>query len=154
MVALAGLLALVAVSGPPSARAHWAELRLAASADGGARSALAFLRGSARREEAGAPACSGDVCQPIVTVPGFEPRYSPRGRRTELTLKLLEKARLEPLATAAFWFAASGLRLDYTPPQLSPGSYPPGYAGWGRASVEVRWRIDASGVPVFPRRKR
>jgi hypothetical protein len=154
VAAVAGLLALAAVSGLPAARASGADLRLAEPEDGGARAVLVLARGSARGEEVGAPACSGEVCQPIVTVPGFEPRYSSRGKRTELTLKLLEKARLEPFATAAFWFAASGLRLDYTPPQLSPGSYPPGYSGWGRASIWLRWRIDAAGTPVFPRRGR
>lgn len=153
MVAFAGLLALAAVSGHPSARAL-GELRFAVPGDGGARGALVVARGAARGAERGVPAWSGDVWQPVVAVPGYERSYSARGKRTELTLRLLEKARLEPFATAAFWFAASGLRLDYTPPQLSPGSYPPGYSGWGRASIWLRWRIDAAGTPVFPRRGR
>ncbi|HSN93205.1 MAG TPA: hypothetical protein VLS93_18390 [Anaeromyxobacteraceae bacterium] len=153
MVAFAGLFALAALSGLPPALGTATELRLAPIARGGGEGALAFAAESTRGDER-APACSGEVCQPIVAVPGFEPRFSIRGKRTELTLRALEKARLEPFATVAFWLAAAGLRLDYTPPQLAPGSYPVGYSGWGRVSIWLRWRIDATGVPVFPRRRR
>jgi hypothetical protein len=150
VVSLAGLLALAAASGVVGAR-QAPELRLLAL---GGSPGPSLLAGEARRGDAGGPACSGEVCQPVVAVPGYEPRYSIRGKRTELTLRVLEKARLEPFATAAFWLAASGLRLDYTPPQLSPGSYPPGYSGWGRASIWLRFRIDATGTPVLPSRRR
>ena len=152
MASLAGLAVLAALSGLPGP-GDAPELRLAVLGRDAGGATLAVAAG-ATREDAGAPACSGEVCQPVVAVPGFEPHYSIRGKRTELTLKVLEKARLEPFATVAFWVAASGVRLDWTPPQLSPGSYPPGYAGWGRASIWLRWRIDANATPVFPRRAR
>lgn len=152
MISAAGLALLPVLAGTPAAPAG-TELRLALAGRVGGGAEVA-LPAKAPREEARAPACSGEICQPVVAVPGFEPRYSIRGKRTELVLKTLEKVPAGPLTDLMYLFSASGLRLDYTPPQLSPGSYPPGYSGWGRASVWLRWRIDAAGTPVFPRRSR
>jgi hypothetical protein len=101
-----------------------------------------------------APVCSGDVCQPIVAVPGFEPSYSIRGKRTELTLKLLQRFPVEPFATVIWALATAGVRLDWTPPQLAPDHYPPGYSGLGSFEIELRWKLDARGLPVFASRKR
>jgi hypothetical protein len=112
----------------------------------------ALVRRRSSRRETAPPVCSGDVCEPIVAVPGFEPSYSIRGKRTELTLKLLQRFPIEPFATVIWWLGAAGLRFDWTPPQLRPGDFPPGYTGLGEMQVELRWKIDARGVPIFPRR--
>jgi hypothetical protein len=101
---------------------------------------------------AGAPACSGDVCQPVVAVPGFEPSYTLRGKRTELAMKLAARFPVEPFTSIFWWVAATGLRLDWTPAQFNPGAYPVRGAGFGFLGVELRWKIDAHGAPVFPRR--
>jgi hypothetical protein len=121
-----------------------------------ARPALALAVRDGRGGDAGAvgaaPACSGDTCQPIVAVPGFEPTYTIRGKRTELAMRLAARFPVEPFTSIFWWLAASGLRLEWTPPQLAPGSYPPGYGGFGFVGVELRWRIDALGAPVLPTR--
>jgi len=87
--------------------------------------------------------CQGDVCQPRVAVPGFEPRLSTRGKRTELFLRTLDRLGLEPFATAARYLAATGLRLDVAPPTR---------AGPAHFEVFLRLRLDAWGapVPLFP----
>lgn len=108
--------------------------------------------GASAREPA--PACSGDVCQPRVSVPGFDPQVSMRGRRTELALALLDRAHVEPLATVVWVMAATGLRLDYTPATFDRGVVSYGHGGWGHLQVLVRWRIDALNTPVWPVRRR
>ncbi len=100
-----------------------------------------------------APPCSGDVCQPRVAVPGFEPRISMRGKRTELALALLDRARVEPLATMVWAMAATGLRLDYTPATFDQG-LDAGRGGWGHLQVLLRWRVNAANRPVWPVRHR
>ncbi len=100
------------------------------------------------------PACSGEVCQPIVSVPGFEPRLSIRGKRTELVVKLLGRARVEPLATVVWALAATGLRVDFTPASFDSGSLSSGRGGWGHLQVLLRWRLDADNGPVWPERPR
>lgn len=102
----------------------------------------------------GPPACSADVCQPRVAVPGFEPQVSMRGRRTELVLMVLDRARVEPLATIVWTMAATGLRLDYTPATFDQAGVSYGHGGWGHLQVLVRWRIDALNAPVWPVRRR
>jgi hypothetical protein len=91
------------------------------------------------------------VCQPRVWVPGFEPQFSIRGKRTELFLAALDHVELEPITTVAWYVAASGFELDYTPGNLD-GPAPGGRIGWGHLAVYLRWRIDACNTPVFPRR--
>jgi hypothetical protein len=93
------------------------------------------------------PPCAGDVCQPRVSVPGFEPKLEMRGKRTELFLALLDHVHFEPIATLAWAIAATGVRLDYTPGAMSDG---PNYArgGWGRFQVYLSFRLDAANERV------
>ena len=153
MVPLAALLSLVAASGPAG--------DLASAAPAPSASVMRLVLppwapvATSPRAGPGAPACSGDVCQPRVAVPGFEPKLTMRGKRTELALALLDHARVEPLATLVWVMAATGLRLDYTPAVLDEGgglSY--GHGGWGHLQVLLRWRIDAESAPVWPVRHR
>jgi len=94
-----------------------------------------------------APACVGDVCQPRVAVPGYEPKLSTRGKRTELAAHLLDRARLEPLASISHFLVATGLRFEFTPAALDRST--PRAGGWGRAQLSLRWRIDSSLRPVW-----
>lgn len=102
---------------------------------------------------ASAPACSGEVCQPRVAVPGFEPKLSTRGKRTELVVALLGRARVEPLASVMWALAATGLRVDFTPGSFDRG-LSSGRGGWGHLQVLLRWRLDADNEPVRPVRPR
>ena len=116
--------------------------------------ARARSRPRTEARSAGAPpACSGDVCQPRVSVPGFEPRFDARGKRTELVLLALDRAHVEPLATIVWALASTGLRFDYTPPQMDAG-LASGHGGWGHVQLLLRWRIDAQNAPVWPERHR
>lgn len=99
------------------------------------------------------PACSGEVCQPRVAVPGFEPKLSTRGKRTELVVSLLGRARVEPLATVMWALAATGLRVDFTPGSFDRG-LSSGRGGWGHLQVLLRLRLDADNEPVRPVRPR
>ncbi len=72
-----------------------------------------------------------------------------RGKPAELALRFTERLRVEPVATLAHWLVVTGLRLDWTPPQMAPARYPPGYSGFGYLGIEMRWRIDALGEPDF-----
>jgi hypothetical protein len=98
-----------------------------------------------------APPCLGDVCQPRVAVPGFEPRYG-RARRSELLVLALTRARVEPLASIAWALTATGLRLDWTPAALDGPSA--GGHGWGSVFLRLRLRLDAENQPVFVQRPR
>jgi hypothetical protein len=98
------------------------------------------------------PPCAGEVCQPQVAVPGYEPRFSTRGARTRLTLEALDALRLEPVATVAWWLAATGVRLDYTPAALDAAAN--GGVGVAHFQVLMRWRMDAWGAPAFIERRR
>lgn len=118
---------------------------------GGGDSALA-LEGTRRDGGAGAPVCSGDVCQPVVWVPGYEPSYDSRARRDELFLAFVTRAHLEPIATIAWALAATGLHFEYNPVNLDAPSS--GGRGWGSALVRLRFRLDATNAPVLPRRPR
>jgi hypothetical protein len=159
-VALVSLLAAVPPAGrddpapDPVALAPPADARLVVHAPSrllvGPRADETFTRSF---EAAGAPPCVADVCQPRVAVPGYEQRISMRGKRTELAVKLLDRARLEPFASAFWFLAATGLRLDYTPPQFD-NALDAGRGGWGHAQVLLRWRIDAWNEPVWPVRHR
>lgn len=99
------------------------------------------------------PPCLDDVCQPRVAVPGYEPQYSIRGKRTELALRLLDRTRVEPLATLVRLMAVSGVRLDYSPAQFDQGALERGRGGWGHFQVLLRWRLAADGTPIFPLRR-
>lgn len=95
------------------------------------------------------PPCLGDVCQPVVSVPGFEPRYG-RAHRSELFVLALERARVEPLATVAWALVATGLRFDWSPPVFDGQNVEA--HGWGSVMLRLRVRIDATNHLVFPRR--
>ncbi|HEY6107180.1 MAG TPA: hypothetical protein VIV59_14440 [Anaeromyxobacteraceae bacterium] len=153
MQGLAALLVLALHAG--SARPPLPELRAAALvAVAGQGASLA--KPAPARPRAGdepAPPCSGEVCQPQVAVPGYEPRFSTRGLRTRLTLEALDALRLEPVATVAWWLASTGVRLDYTPAALDAAANGGG-VGVAHFQVLLRWRMDAWGSPAFMERRR
>ncbi|BDG05961.1 hypothetical protein [Anaeromyxobacter oryzae] len=98
------------------------------------------------------PPCLADVCQPRVAVPGFDLRAPVTDKRAEPALRLLDRARLEPLAplaTAGWLLAGTGIHLDYTPPQLA-NPVDAARGGWGHVELLLRWRIDAWNAPVSP----
>lgn len=110
-----------------------------------------FGEALAERRDGAPPPCLGDVCQPRVSVPGYEPRYG-RSRRTELVALALERARLEPFATIGWALVTTGIRLDYTPAAFEgPNS---GARGWGVVFLRFRLRMDAHNALVFPSRPR
>ncbi|HEX9051110.1 MAG TPA: hypothetical protein VF841_11315 [Anaeromyxobacter sp.] len=116
--------------------------------DPGPRDGTPSLDGAPRRQ-AGGPVCSGDVCEPAVSVPGFEPSYG-RAHRSEAFVALLTRAHIEPIATLAWALVATGLRFDWTPVALEgPRS---GGHGWGTVVLRLRLRIDAQGGVVIPPR--
>jgi hypothetical protein len=155
---LAVALSLVAAAGPAGDLASATSASVVATASAGFRQLELppwALVATPPRAGPGAPACSGDVCQPRVSVPGFEPRVSMRGRRTDLALALLDRARVEPLATVVWVMAATGLRFDYTPAVFDEGAgLSTGHGGWGHLQVLLRWRLDAESAPVWPVRHR
>ncbi len=114
----------------------------------GAATASALEAGP--RSRRGGPICSGDVCQPVVSVPGFDPGYGGRDRRSELFVGLLTRAHVEPIATMAWALLATGLRFDWSPPIFDGGSA--NAHGWGSVMVRLRLRIDAQGGVVIPAR--
>ncbi len=152
MQAVAALLVLALDVG--SARYRVPDLGLPASswtADRAAPSPARLEAASDPRPDAGAavpPPCAGDVCQPRVSVPGYEPHFSARGLRTRLTVSALTALRLEPVATVARWLEVTGVRLDYTPAALDAAANP-GSAGVAHFQVLLRWRLDARGAPVW-----
>jgi hypothetical protein len=87
-----------------------------------------------------------------VAVPGYEPRFTTRGARTRLTLEALDALRLEPVATVAWWLAATGVRLDYTPAAMDAAAT--GGVGVAHFQVLMRWRLDAWGAPAWLERRR
>lgn len=93
------------------------------------------------------PACRGEFCQPRVVIPGQEPRYDTRGKRTELALAALDRLQLGTVSTLARAANTVGLRVDYLPPQLDTLSS--GRGGFGKLAVGVRWRLDAFHGPVW-----
>jgi hypothetical protein len=155
-LAAAGLAAVTA-AGPPSAPAGAGREALLRAPDldihlrSGVPAVAVAVAGAARPglDGTAAPPCLGDVCQPRVSVPGFEPRFS-RPSRTELALAYLDRVRLEPFATIAWALVWSGLRLDYSPPVFEGPSQAP--AGWGAVFLRVKFRVDADNVPVVPAR--
>jgi hypothetical protein len=119
--------------------------------DPGPAPATAFPLDDPPRRSGGAPVCSGDVCQPTISVPGFEPSYG-RAHRSEAFVALLTRAHIEPIATMAWALVATGLRFDYSPVAFDgPNS---GGRGWGSVFLRLRLRIDAQGGVVIPPRPR
>ncbi len=105
----------------------------------------------ARRGRSRPPPCLGEICQPRVAVPGFEPRYG-RAHRSELFVLALTRAHVEPIATIAWALAATGLRFDWTPVAFDGPNA--GGHGWGSVFLRLRLRLDAENVPVFVPRPR
>ena len=103
------------------------------------------------RGVAGAPVCSFDVCAPVVSVPGFEPRFG-RAHRSEAFVALLGRANVEPVATIAWALVATGLRFDWSPP-VYDGANAGGH-GWGSVMLRLRLRLDAGAHVVVPPRPR
>jgi hypothetical protein len=142
---------LVMASGgapPPLAAPDWT--RLDGMATGASLSGALHpeaLRASGAIEAQGPPVCVGEVCQPRVSVPGFEPRFDSRGRRTDLLASTLERMDAGFVARFARSMATSGVRLDYRPPQVERAV--PGRPNNGRLEVLVRWRLDAWHGPVW-----
>jgi hypothetical protein len=95
---------------------------------------------------AGMPACFGEICQPRVSVPGFEPSIS-RAKRGELVLRILARSPVAPIASIAETIASSNLWLEFTPGPLQTGPQRTG-SGWGRVVVSLRWHLDAANAPV------
>ncbi len=96
------------------------------------------------------PPCLGDVCQAKVDVPGFGPSYG-KAHKTELVVALLDRARIEPFASVAWFFVVTGLRLDWTPANMD-ASLGATRGGWGNVFVRVRLRIDPWNLPTVPAR--
>lgn len=151
VAALAGLATGAAPVEPASLR--WSadgaveELSLRLHGGGGAPLEIATAYDP---NDGGPPPCAGDVCQPRVEVPGYQPGFR-SVHRTELVLALLDRAHIEPLATLTWALVATGLRLDYTPPALD--SDPGGHGGWGTVFVRLRLRLGADNVPTLPARR-
>jgi hypothetical protein len=95
------------------------------------------------------PPCKGDVCQPVVSVPGFEPRYE-RVHRSELFVAALDRAHVEPFASLAWGFVRTGLRVDWSPSAADSSNA--GAGGWGSVMLRLRLRLDATNHLVFPQR--
>jgi hypothetical protein len=110
---------------------------------------VATVAPARNREDGGTPpACVDDVCQPRVSVPGYDPVVSTKGKRTELFLSFLDRIRFEPIASIAWALASTGVRVDYAPPRLE-GDLVQGQRGWGRFQVFLKFRIDAANGPVW-----
>lgn len=143
------LVAVLAGSAPTEGAELLAIGRLAV-ASSAALEAVPRLAPAAKGDgDAGQPACVADVCQPRVSVPGYEPRLSIRGKRTELAAHLLDRANLQPLASLTHLLVVTGLRFDYTPAALDRSALATRAGGWGSVGVTLRWRVDASLMPVW-----
>lgn len=149
--ASAGLVAALSLGASPYATVEdLSRAVIASHAEDEGRS-FASDAGTIRPERRVPPPCLGDVCQPRVSVPGYEPRYL-RPSRTEFTALALERAHLEPFATIGWVLVETGIRLDYTPVVFDgPNS---GGHGWGAALLRLRLRLDAHNRLVFARRPR
>jgi hypothetical protein len=137
---------------PAAARPRTAFLRtpdLALHLGPGASDDRRFAASPERAREATPSACLGDVCQPVVAVPGYEPRYG-RVHRSELVVLALQRAHVEPLASLSWALVATGLRLDWSPPVLEGPDVQA--RGWGKVMLRLRVRIDATNHLVFPKR--
>ncbi len=110
------------------------------------------LPARAGTERAVPPPCLADVCQARVDVPGFEPSYG-KAHKSELFVALLDEAHIEPIATIAWMFVVTGLRVDWTPASMDPGLGAT-RGGWGNVFVRLRLRIDAMNRVVIPERGR
>jgi hypothetical protein len=98
------------------------------------------------------PPCIPELCPPRVEIPGLQIRTA-RPSRTELFATLLDRAGIEPFATIAWAFVATGVRVDWSPPTYDAGD--PAAArggGWGSLFVRLKLRMDAMNRPTIPPR--
>jgi len=109
-------------------------------------SPVATLRAVAP-SEAENPACRAEFCQPRVAIPGREPQFDSRGKRTELALAAIDRLQAGTVSSLARAANTAGLRVDYLPPQLDGTNG--GRGGFGKLSVGLRWRLDAWHGPVW-----
>lgn len=98
------------------------------------------------------PPCVADFCQPRVDVPGIE-GFRRRASRTELVVALLDRAQIEPIASIAWFFVVTGLRVDWTPAAMDE-SFGATAGGWGNVFVRLRMRLDPWNLPTLPVRPR
>ena len=109
---------------------------------------VARLQAEARGGSGGDnPACRAEICQPRVSIPGREQGFDTRGKRTELALAAIDGLGLGTISSIARVANASGIQVDYRPPQLDSQSA--GRGGFGKLDVGVRWRLDAWNGPVW-----
>jgi hypothetical protein len=92
--------------------------------------------------------CVAELCAPRVTIPGMQPVVV-RPSRTELAVHYLGRTNLTFLSSVARGLLTTGLRLEYTPPVLAGPSSAP--TRWGTVFLRVRFRVDATNVPMIPR---
>lgn len=90
------------------------------------------------------PPCMDDVCQPRVALPGVDPSFDIRGKRTEFALAVLDRLDAATISDVARAIAMTGVRFDYTPPHGLDAR-----AGFGSVNLFVRWRLDAFGTPLW-----
>jgi hypothetical protein len=154
---LVGLVSALSLQAPgpsgdwrPGERGPDLEVRLGVGGDG----QRALTVGPERRAPDEPPPCIGEICQVRVEVPGY-PTTVGRPHRSDLVLALVDRAGIEPFATIAWAFVATGLRLEWTPPALAVGD-PAALtgSGWGSVFVRLRFRIDPMNHPVLPHRHR
>jgi hypothetical protein len=93
------------------------------------------------------PACRAEFCQPRVSIPGKDPAFDGRGKRTEMALAAIDRLRLGAVSTVARAANTAGFRVDYRPPILDTLST--GRGGFGKLDVGLRWRLDAFHGPVW-----
>ena len=93
------------------------------------------------------PACRAEFCQPRVSIPGREPEFDTRGKRTELALATIDGLRIGVISTVARAVNAAGVQIDYQPGLLD--SQNAGRGWFGKLNVGVRWRLDAWNGPVW-----
>ncbi|HEX9308435.1 MAG TPA: hypothetical protein VF894_13140 [Anaeromyxobacter sp.] len=159
MLPLAAALALVAGAAVPNdtqvLEARWRageavpRLELPLQLDPGPRGVSVV---PSEHQETTAPPCVADYCQARVDVPGFQPSFG-KAHKSELFVALLDRAHIEPLASIAWFFVETGLRVDWTPANLDT-SFGATAGGWGNVFVRLRLRIDAWNRPAVPVRPR
>jgi hypothetical protein len=89
--------------------------------------------------------CVGEICAPRVTIPGREPPLI-RPSRVDLAATYLARMDMNFLSKVARGLLTTGLRVEYTPPAFTGASSAP--TAWGTVFVRVRFRVDATNVPV------
>jgi hypothetical protein len=165
MVASSALLAMIAgvaalataAPSTPDVLARWRsgeavphlEVRLTLE---GAGRPLALADGPAGAREHAPPPCIPELCPARVEIPGVQVRTA-RPSRTELFATLLDRAGVEPFATIAWAFVATGVRVDWSPPTYDAGDPAAAHGGgWGSLFVRLKLRIDATNRPTIPPR--